>query len=345
MTRVAVALSGGVDSAAAAYLLLRSGHEVFGVTMLVTGEEGKRAAEVAEKLGIPHFVFDLRREFVQEVVKPFVEAYLAGLTPNPCVWCNRKLKFGLLLEEALKLGADFLATGHYARVWFDLDRKRYLLARGRDRRKDQSYFLYPLSQRQLARVLFPLGERTKAESLALVKELGLSLREESQDICFLKGGDYRELVKAMAQEKVKPGPILDPQGKRIGTHRGLAFYTVGQRRGLRYAWGKPYYVLALDPRRNALIVGPEEMLYRPFCRVEEVNFILFERPTGPFAAAVQVRYTSPPVPATVLPEGDRVAKVEFASPQRAVTPGQAAVFYQEDLVVGGGTIAPYESDG
>ncbi|ACX51379.1 tRNA (5-methylaminomethyl-2-thiouridylate)-methyltransferase [Ammonifex degensii KC4] len=344
MTRVAVALSGGVDSATAAFLLLQAGYEVFGVTMLVTGEEGEKAAEVAAKLKIPHFVFDLRQEFAQEVIKPFVEAYLAGLTPNPCVWCNRKLKFGLLLEKALKLGADFLATGHYARVWFDPARERYLLARGKDRRKDQSYFLYSLNQQQLARVLFPLGGRTKAENLLLVKKLGLPLREESQDVCFLKGGDYRELIKAMAQEKVKPGPILDPQGKKIGTHRGLAFYTIGQRRGLGHAWGKPYYVLALDPRRNALIVGPEEMLYRPSCRVEGINFILFERPPGPFTAAVQVRYTSPAVPATLFPEGEAV-RVEFASPQRAVTPGQAAVFYQEDLVVGGGTIAPYGSDG
>ncbi|MGO0123563.1 tRNA 2-thiouridine(34) synthase MnmA [Desulfothermobacter acidiphilus] len=340
---MAVAFSGGVDSVAAAWLLLQAGYQVFALTMLVTGEEEK-AVEVAQRLGIAHWTVDLREPFRQEVILPFVRAYLSGLTPNPCVWCNHKLKFGLLLERARALGADFFATGHYARAFFDPARNRYLLARGRDRRKDQSYFLYLLTQSQLAYTLFPLGDRSKAENLELIRRLGLPTRPESQDVCFLRGRDYREMIRELAGDGLKPGPIVDVEGKVVGTHRGLAYYTVGQRRGLGRAWGRPYYILALDPRRNALVVGPEEFLYRSHCWVDELNFILCDRLALPVRAEVQVRYTAPAVPAVIRPEGERV-RVDFAFPQKAVAPGQAAVFYQEDLVLGGGTITPYETYG
>ena len=338
MARVAVALSGGVDSTAAAILLREMGHAVFGVTMRVTADPKEEAAAVAAALGIEHHIIDLRSEFQEAVIKPFVAAYLSGRTPNPCVICNPRVKFGLLLQRALALGAEFFATGHYARVWQDPSTGRYLLARGLDPKKDQSYFLYALTQEQLRRLLFPLGTKTKEQTRALVRAYGLRVApQESQEICFIPGNDYRAFLLQTAGPP-RPGPILDLKGKVIGEHRGLPYYTVGQRRGLGIAAGYPLYVIAVDPVRNALVVGPEKFLYRDECSATDVNFIPFAGLTESLRVTVKVRHGAQEKPGVIVPTGDELVQVRFEVPERAVTPGQAAVFYQGELVVGGGTI-------
>ncbi|MGQ9512731.1 tRNA 2-thiouridine(34) synthase MnmA [Thermodesulfitimonas sp.] len=335
---MAVALSSGVDSAAAAILLQEEGHTVFGVTMQVTESRMTEAATVAAALGIKHYLFDLQAEFKAAVIEPFVAAYLSGRTPNPCVTCNPRVKFGLLLHRAVELGAEFFATGHYARIWRDVETGRYLLARGVDRKKDQSYFLYALTQEQLRYLLFPLGTKTKEEARALVRARGLRVAaRESQEICFIPEGDYRRLLRQVAGEPC-PGPIVDLQGNVIGQHRGLPYYTVGQRGGLGVTAGYPLYVLALDPARNALIVGPEEFLYRDECLVGDVNLIPFPALAGSLPVTVKVRHGAREKRAVIEPAGEDRVRVKFAVPERAITPGQAAVFYRDDLVVGGGTI-------
>ncbi|MDI6631121.1 MAG: tRNA 2-thiouridine(34) synthase MnmA [Thermoanaerobacteraceae bacterium] len=335
---MAVALSGGVDSTAAAVILQEEGYRVFAVTMRVTDDPVVSAAEVAGALGIEHHVFDLREEFRAAVVEPFIAAYCAGRTPNPCVVCNPRIKFGALMRRARELGARWFATGHYARVWRDAVTGRCLLARGCDRKKDQGYVLYHLAQEQLRHLLFPLGTKTKAEAREIVRRRGLRVTErESQEICFIPEGDYRRFLRQAVGE-ARPGPLVDVEGKVIGRHRGLAYYTVGQRRGLGVAAGRPLYVLALDPARNAVVVGPEDLLYRDQCIVGETNFIPFDRLEKSLAVTVKIRYTAPDKPAVISPAGEGRVAVRFAAPERAVTPGQAAVFYQGELVVGGGTI-------
>ncbi len=352
-------MSGGVDSSVAAALLLEEGYEVIGVTMqlwpeLDRLEEARRggccsleavgdARRVAEHLGIPHYVLNLREAFEEAVVSHFVAEYAAGRTPNPCIACNRWIKFTVLLERAAAMEADFLATGHYARVWRDAERGRYLLARGRDRRKDQSYVLYGLTQEQMRRLLLPLGGRTKDEVRALARRYGLPVaaKPESQEICFVEE-HYGNLVAARAGAAVRPGPIVDREGRVLGTHRGLAYYTVGQRRGLGLGGREPLYVQALDPRRNALVVGPAGEAWSRLAVVGDVNLILWdpadlEGPPGA-RADVQVRYRAPAAPATVRRGPAGTVRVLFDEPQWAVTPGQAAVFYVGDLVAGGGTI-------
>lgn len=338
MERVAVALSGGVDSTAAAVVLQEEGYRVFGVTMLVADTLPANAAEAAASLGIEHHVFDLREAFRAAVVDYFAEAYLAGRTPNPCVVCNPRIKFGALMQRALSLGARYFATGHYARVWRDGSTRRHLLGRGLDTRKDQSYVLYGLKQEQLRRLLLPLGVRTKEEAREIVRRRGLKVGDrESQDICFIPEGDYRLFLERLGVS-ARPGPIIDHEGKTVGRHRGLAYYTVGQRRGLGIAAGHPLYVLELDPARNAVIVGPENFLYRDRCVVGETNYIPFDCLEESLTVTAKIRYTAEDKPAVLTPAGDDRVIVEFTEPERAVTPGQAAVFYQGDLVVGGGTI-------
>lgn len=354
--RVVVAMSGGVDSAVAAALLVQQGYEVIGVTMQiwesVTPEEEARrggccslaavddARRVADLLGIPYYVLNMRGEFAANVIDYFVGEYARGRTPNPCIACNARVKFETLLRKALELGADHLATGHYARLELDRETGRYLLRRGVDRRKDQSYVLYNLRQEQMRHLLFPLGEYTKAEVRRLAAERGLPVAEkpESQEICFVEDDDHAGFVAERAPEAVRPGPILDARGNMIGTHRGLPHYTVGQRRGLGIAADRPLYVTEIDAGRNAIVVGTAEETLRRGMRVAEVNFIPFDRLTEELAVTCQIRYKAEPQPAVIRPAGDQAVDVEFSEPQRAVTPGQAAVFYQGDLVVGGGTI-------
>ncbi|MEW5762401.1 MAG: tRNA 2-thiouridine(34) synthase MnmA [Bacillota bacterium] len=349
--RVAVAMSGGVDSSVAAALLKGAGHEVIGITMEIwpPGRENggccglaavQDARRVAFRLGIPHYVVNLREVFARQVIDNFCAEYARGRTPNPCIRCNRYVKFDALLERARALEAAFLATGHYARIARDRATGRFLLKKGVDQGKDQSYFLYSLTQAQLSRILFPLGELTKERVRAVARDLGLPVAEkaESQEVCFIPDNDYHRFLRRHCPGDFREGPILDERGRVLGRHRGLAFYTVGQRRGLGIAAGEPLYVVALDPVRNAVVVGPERALYREALVAGELNWIAFDALQAPLQVQARIRYRHREAPATVAPRDEGRVLVRFFTPQRAITPGQAAVFYDGDLVVGGGTI-------
>lgn len=342
---VAIAMSGGIDSLTSAYILKEAGNPVFGIHFF-TGFEthGSRGNdsplhELGRQLGISIHTVDLSREFRREVVDYFIRTYREGKTPNPCLMCNRRVKFGELLVAAKKLGADILATGHYARVTQG-DDDRYRLLRGLDHRKDQSYFLGFLSQRQLSQACFPLGEMTKEETKILAGEKGLSpiTRSESQDVCFIREKDYGVFLEKHGGMTPKPGPIVTLDGKIIGRHSGLHRFTVGQRRGINCPSSEPFYVLRLDTDTNALVVGRKSDLAESFCIVDELNWI-GTPPDFPLTIDVRLRYRHRAVPATVIQHGIGKVKVQFLSPQEAATPGQGAVFYREDRVVGAGIIA------
>ncbi len=351
MSLLVVAMSGGVDSSVAAALMLAEGHEVVGVTMIAVSPPGSlleaaslplteqvlEAGRVCERLGIPHQVLDLREDFALEVIGNFLEESRRGRTPNPCGRCNSRIKFGVLLEQARALGAEHLVTGHYARLCTDPPTGRVRLLRGRDPRKDQSYFLAGLRRDQLAMARFPIGELPKQRVREIAGELGLPVAEkaDSQDLCFVsEGGKEAFLRKHLGPGS--PGPILDRGGRLLGTHSGLEFFTVGQRRGLGVCGGERLYVVELDPVRNALILGQAEELLHQEMEVGEVNWLV-EEPVC--RARVQFRSTSRGEMAalTLLPDG-RV-RVRFDRPQRALCPGQCAVFYRRDEVLGGGVIA------
>ena len=352
MSRVLAALSGGVDSSVAALRLQQEGHEVNAVTMKLFAREdsgpnrppsGGRddleyAREAARRLGLEHQVVDFRDMFRQKVIDRFATAYAQGLTPNPCLDCNRHIKFGLLGDLAARMGCDFLATGHYVRREFDARRGRWLLRTGRDQAKDQGYVLYGLTQTQLARTLFPLGEMSKAEvrSLAAARGLVNADKPDSQDICFIPDGDYASFLERKLGLAAPPGDFIDREGRILGRHRGLIRYTIGQRRGLG-SFGRPLYVTGLDPIDNTVRLGPEEELFSSSALLGEVNLISEEVLDRPLAARVKIRYNSPTEPAVIEPHTDGLL-VKFETPRKAVTPGQAAVFYQDDLVVGGGVI-------
>ena len=354
--RIAVAMSGGVDSSVAADVLVGQGYEVVGLTMAIWPHEGAKplagpngscgadaieaARQVAEALGIPHHVFDLREPFQRSVIDPFCDEYSRGRTPNPCVRCNLFLKFGELLRRAEQVGAGRLATGHYARASYDEKRERWVLRRGVDTAKDQSYSLYALRQEQLARAVFPLGEMQKSETRRRAAQLGLSTAErpESQEICFIAGDGYREYLRRRRPDLARPGPIVDREGRQLGRHLGIAFYTIGQRRGLRVASGKPLYVLGIDAQANRLIVGGEEEVKFSGLLMRDVNFVsLPSLPRNGKKLRVKLRSAAPLTACTAWPEGGRV-RLEFVRPQPAVSPGQAAVCYAGDAVALGGTI-------
>jgi len=351
-SRVVVAMSGGVDSSVAAAILSDEGYEVVGVTLNLFGErdgeelqsrasasvEGARA--VAEQCSFDHHVLDCGEEFEEFVIEPFCQAYLKGETPNPCVFCNPTIKFGRLLQEAQKLGAETVATGHHAQVRLDEGRERWLLVKGFDPLKDQSYALYRLSQEQLGRALFPVGGMTKTETRSLARQLGLPTagKAESQEICFVPGDDYRAFLRARYPDAIKPGPIVDRSGRKLGEHTGLPFYTVGQRKGLGIAAREPLYVVSLDFENNSLVVGQAEDVFSDSCRVRDVNWIACSSPDRELRADVKIRYRHEAAPATVVPQETGRVLVRFDSPQRAMTPGQSAVFYAGDVVVGGGII-------
>lgn len=354
--RVVVAMSGGVDSSVAAALLVRQGYECIGVTMqlwsddLPKGEQEsgccsisavEDARRVASRLGIPYYVLNFSHTFAEDVIDAFTAEYLRGRTPNPCIVCNEKVKFGTLVEKALEWDAQYVATGHYARVEFDERRGRYVVRRGVDPKKDQSYTMHGLRQEQLARMLTPLGAYRKDEIRAIAEELGFvtAQKPDSQEICFAPDGDYRRFLREYAPQSRRPGPIVDESGRELGRHEGLANFTVGQRRGLGIAGHEPLYVLALDPDRNAVVVGPADRLEGAACRVEAVNFVALAELTGLMRVDCQIRYQAPAVPAVIEPESGGSVIVRFERPQRAITPGQSAVWYEGDTVLGGGIIA------
>ena len=352
--RIVVAMSGGVDSSTSAALLAQQGHEVIGVGLKLpnvgpAGEDvrsccGTRgmddARRVADQIGIQFYLFDYESIFKESVIDYFCESYLHGKTPNPCVECNRLVKFGRLLKFADKIEADYIATGHYARISKDKQTGRCLLKKGVDGEKDQSYFLYPLTQQQLSRSLFPLGEMTKTETREAARSLGLMVSEKpaSQDICFIGEGDYRQFLAQKYPEALEEGPIVDTGGHVLARHKGIAFYTVGQRRGLRVARGVPLYVLRVDVATKSVIVGTKEELLKRTILVSRANWIAYDKPEGSLKVTVKMRYRQPDIPATVRLQDDGKVEVTLSEPQMSVAPGQSAVFYDGDVVVGGGTI-------
>ena len=338
MRRILTAMSGGVDSAAACVLLRRAGYEVGGATMLLRcgGEaEAEDARRAAGQIGVPFHLFAWQEEFQNNVIEPFTEVYRQGGTPNPCIFCNKTMKFGLFLEQAMQLGYDGIATGHYCRLDRDTN-GRYLLYRGRDESKDQSYMLYSLSQAQLAHTLFPLGDLTKAEVRDLAAQCGLQVaaKHDSQDICFVPDGDYMGYLTAHGLVP-QPGRFRDMQGRDLGPHKGYEAYTIGQRRGLEIAAGHRIYVV--EKRDGDVIIGPGEALFSSRVYVRDVNFIAFESLQSPMQVQAKLRYT-PRMADCVMHPWEHGVVLEFAQPQRAVTAGQAAVFYDGDVVIGGGTI-------
>jgi tRNA-uridine 2-sulfurtransferase len=365
--RVFVAMSGGVDSSVAAALLVEQGYEVIGAMLRLWSEPrmvaapgeashvagwsedgGNRccslesvndARAVAERLAIPFYVVNAEELFKRNVFDYFIREYAAGATPNPCLVCNRTIRFGYLASYARALDARYLATGHYARVRQD-SVGRFQLCRGADQSKDQSYVLSVLGQEDLARVLFPVGVYTKAQvrALAAARSLPTAPKADSQDLCFISDGDYRGFLARWAPAAMQPGPIVDRHGRQLGVHRGLPFYTVGQRSGLGVAASQPVYVLALDRDRNALVVGPADQLERERLLTGPVNWVAGAAPLGSLDIEVQIRYRAAPVRGIVTPRPDGCAAVELARPLRGISPGQAAVFYDGEVCLGGGII-------
>ncbi|MDK1028749.1 MAG: tRNA 2-thiouridine(34) synthase MnmA [Anaerolineae bacterium] len=354
MSKVVVAMSGGVDSSVAAVLLKEQGYEVTGMMLRLWSEPGKEesnrcctpdsmamARRVAAKLDIPFYVVDAKEIFRDTVVQYFLDGYAAGGTPNPCLVCNQQIRWSFLLEHALALGADFMATGHYVRRQTREDGKHELL-RAIDPSKDQSYVLHVLNQAKLAHALFPIGEYPKTEIRVIAESLNLTVhkRPDSQDLCFLAGEDYRNFLQRNAAEILIPGVIVTKTGEAIGQHTGLANYTIGQRKGLGVSSAVPLYVLGKNAVTNTLIIGESDQLGSTELTAEDVNWMAGKGPKDSFRAQVKVRYTARLAWAQVTPiEGGRQARVRFEAPQRDVTKGQAAVFYDGDLLIGGGIIA------
>jgi len=338
-----IAMSGGVDSSVAAMLAIREGFNCAGAVMKLhpnvpDNEADARAA--AEKLGIPLYVFDLSERFAAQVIKRFIDAYRDGRTPNPCVDCNKHLKFGKLLEKALELGKECIVTGHYAQVEHS-NNGRYILKKGAYPLKDQSYVLYSLTQEQLAHTLFPLGKLSKPQVRELAHDAGLENadRRESQDICFIPDGEYAKFIAEHTGAPPRKGRFIDPDGNYLGEHNGVVNYTVGQRRGMGLAMPYPAYVLDVRPEDDIVVVGRDSMLYSKTLYAKDINLIPFDKLDAPLRAMVKIRYKHNEQPATVYQTDEDTLRIEFDEPQRAITKGQATVIYDGDIVIGGGTIA------
>lgn len=354
-TKALIAMSGGVDSSVAAYLTWQSGCQCMGAMMRLFDntflpenldssccslDDAEDARAVARRLGFPFHVFNAKAEFEEKVIRNFIRCYECGTTPNPCIECNRHLKFDHLMRKALELGCDFVVTGHYARIRRDEASGRWLLYRAADLSKDQSYVLACLTQAQLSRTRFPLGEMTKQETRSIAEAQGFvnSRKRDSQDICFVPDGDYVGFMERYTGKHYPQGDFLDLQGNVVGRHQGAVCYTLGQRKGLGLAMGAPVYVCSKDMARNTVTVGPNEALFSRTLLAADWNWFPFETLTQPLRVQAKARYNQPPQPATVYPESGSMARVEFDAPQRALTPGQAVVLYDGDLVIGGGTI-------
>ncbi|MBN1570084.1 MAG: tRNA 2-thiouridine(34) synthase MnmA [Acidobacteria bacterium] len=368
--RVAMAMSGGVDSSAAAAILKEKGFDLVGFTMqlwdhrrsIPAGDDYRSgcgcpvehlhdAREVAARLGIPHYVVDFRKEFEHTIVRNFIESYRMGLTPSPCVQCNSLMKFSHLFDMAKEAQTSRIATGHYARVSYDEKNGRHLLLRACDRDRDQSYFLFELSQSQLAMAMFPLGNLEKDQVRAVARKYNLPVAEkrDSQEICFIPDGDYAafieryydEIVGSEVEQPFPPGPIIDTEGRMLGTHSGIHHYTIGQRRGLGIAHASPLYVLELHPDGNTVVVGERSRLGRRRCRVEKINWISIPRLIEPLRVWAKIRSRHEAAPAAITPLDNENVEVIFETPQSSITPGQACVFFQGDVVLGGGWIARF----
>ncbi|MEK6679167.1 MAG: tRNA 2-thiouridine(34) synthase MnmA [Nitrospirota bacterium] len=356
--KIVIGMSGGVDSSVTAALLKKEGHELHGITLQLWRGDPKRgiewyeracckadvAREAAQKIGIPFTVINIQEEFEKEIIDDFCKEYLSGRTPNPCIRCNEKIKFGLLLKKARELGAERLATGHYARTDFNPAINRYILKKGIDSKKDQSYFLYRLNQEQLGSVIFPIGGLKKERVIEIAKEMGLPGAEgkESQEICFVTDAeeeDYRGFLEERMPEAKKTGEFVDTTGKVIGRHEGIAFYTIGQRRGLGISSSKRLYVVDIDAKSNRVILGDEDELFKDELIAEDINLIAIERLAAPMDVFAKIRYRNPAVPAEIKPYDEGKIKVKFKEPQRAIAKGQSVVFYDNDIVIGGGIIS------
>ena len=348
--KVLIGMSGGVDSSVAAFLLQQSGYNCIGCTMKLwcgNAEENARDAQaVARRMGIDFHVCDFQEAFHEKVIGDFIHSYESGLTPNPCIQCNKYLKFGAMVDKALELGADFVATGHYARIRQDEATGRYLLYKAADRAKDQTYFLYALTQHQLSHTLFPLGSLTKEEARSIAEAQGFltARKKDSQDICFVPGGDYVAFMKEYTGKDYPAGAYLDLKGKVVGTHQGAVCYTLGQWKGLGIALGAPAYVVAKDMAQNTVTVGPNEALFHNALTARDFNWIPFPALQSPIRVTAKIRHSQNEQAATVYPEENGTVRVVFDAPQRAITPGQAVALYQDELVMGGGTILEAHSE-
>jgi len=336
--RILVALSGGVDSSVAAVLLQESGYEVEGAIMVLEGMQEQNirfANEAAEQLNIPFHRFDFRRQHQEGVINYFIAEYQRGRTPNPCVLCNKNVKFSLFMQKAQEMGIGCMATGHYA--WTEQKNGRYLLKKGIDS-NEQSYFLYRLDQKQLSKTVFPLGQytRNQVRAIARKRKLPTAKRKKSQDVCFIPDGDYTSFLKNRIREN--PGPILNSDGKQIGQHKGIIHYTIGQRHGIGISHKYPYYVTKIDADKNAIYIGEKKQVYKKEFIARDLNFIPFDTLEQSITASAKVRYFSPLSEVLVEPIGHDKVRVVFKKPQWAITPGQSVVFYQENLVIGGGII-------